>query len=103
MATDLAAFLGGAIGLSLLLRMPLLGGMVVTAIVTYGLLLLEDAGFRSLELAIGALVVIIGLSYLAELFITPIAWSSYLAHTVSHRVPDANAFLIVVGSVGAKK
>ena len=35
MATDLAEFLGGAIGLSLLFNMPLLAGMVVTAIVTY--------------------------------------------------------------------
>ena len=35
MATDLAEFLGGAIGLSLLFRIPLLAGMVVTAIVTY--------------------------------------------------------------------
>jgi manganese transport protein len=39
MATDLAEFLGGAIGLSLLLHLPLLAGMVVTAIVTYGLLM----------------------------------------------------------------
>ena len=41
MATDLAEFLGGAIGLSLLFHMPLLAGMVVTAIVTYGLLMFE--------------------------------------------------------------
>ncbi len=41
MATDLAEFLGGAIGLSLLLGMPLLAGMVITALVTYALLLLE--------------------------------------------------------------
>ena len=38
MATDLAEFLGGAIGLSLLLHMPLFAGMAVTAVVTYGLL-----------------------------------------------------------------
>ena len=37
MATDLAEFLGGAIGLSLLFHVPLLAGMVATAIVTYGL------------------------------------------------------------------
>src|ERR1700679_4103518 len=37
MATDLAEFLGGAIGLSLLLHMPLLAGMVVTGFATYGL------------------------------------------------------------------
>ncbi|MFL9864660.1 Nramp family divalent metal transporter [Paraburkholderia fungorum] len=101
MATDLAEFLGGAIGLSLLFHMPLLGGMVVTAIVTYGLLLFESAGFRPLELAIGALVGIIGLSYLAELFITPIAWRSVFAHTFSPQLPDANALTIAVGIVGA--
>ncbi len=43
MATDLAEFLGGAIGLSLLFHMPLLAGMAVTAIVTYGILMLRDA------------------------------------------------------------
>ncbi len=42
MATDLAEFLGGAIGLSLLFHMPLLAGMIVTAIVTYGILLVGD-------------------------------------------------------------
>src|ERR1700746_1295857 len=38
MATDLAEFLGGAIGLSLLLRMPLLTGMVITGIAPYAIL-----------------------------------------------------------------
>src|SRR5689334_10668349 len=54
MATDLAEFLGGAIGLSLLFGLPLLGGMAVTAIVTYGILLFEGRGFRPIELVIGA-------------------------------------------------
>src|SRR5271169_4390990 len=46
MATDLAEFLGGAIGLSLLLHMPLLAGMGVTAVLTYGILTFEARGFR---------------------------------------------------------
>ena len=54
MATDLAEFLGGAIGLSLLFQMPLFAGMVVTAIVTYGILMFEGFGFRPIELIIGA-------------------------------------------------
>ena len=41
MATDLAEFLGGAIGLSLLFHMPLFAGMVVTGIVTYGIFMFE--------------------------------------------------------------
>src|SRR5947199_9069415 len=44
MATDLAEFLGGAIGLALLFQMPLLAGMVVTALVTYGILMFDRFG-----------------------------------------------------------
>src|SRR6202043_3105002 len=71
MATDLAEFLGGAIGLALLLHIPLLAGMVVTGIVTYGLLMFERFGFRPFELIIGALVGVIALCYLIEMFIAP--------------------------------
>src|SRR5579862_6602406 len=81
MATDLAEFLGGAIGLSLLFHMPLLAGMTVTAIVTYGLLMCEAYGFRPLELIIGAIVGVIGLCYLIEMFIAPIDWAAAGYHT----------------------
>src|ERR1700688_4242744 len=82
MATDLAEFLGGAIGLSLLSHMPLLAGMVVTGIVTYGILMFESSGFRPIELIIGSLVGIIGLCYLTEMFIVPVDWSAAALHTV---------------------
>jgi manganese transport protein len=49
MATDLAEFLGGAIVFSLLLHIPMLAGMAITAILTYGLLLMQARGFRPLE------------------------------------------------------
>ena len=101
MATDLAEFLGGAIGLALLFHMPLMAGMIVTDIVTYGLLLFEKAGFRPLELAIGALVGIIGLSYLAELFIAPVAWRSVFGHLFTPQLPDSDAVTIAVGIIGA--
>jgi manganese transport protein len=101
MATDLAEFLGGAVGLALLFHMPLIAGMAITAIVTYGLLLLEGAGFRPLELVIGALVGIIGLCYLLELFIAPIEWPSVLRQLVRPRLPDEPAAMIAVAIVGA--
>jgi manganese transport protein len=101
MATDLAEFIGGALGLSLLFHMPLLIGMTVTALVTYGLLYFESAGFRPLELAIGALVGIIGLSYLAELFIAPVHWSGAIRHLFQPQLPDARAVAIAVGIIGA--
>ena len=101
MATDLAEFLGGAIGLSLLFRMPLMAGMAVTAIVTYGILLLDRRGFRPLELIITALVGIISLCYLAEMFVAPVDWGSAAYHTFVPKIADGGALLIAVGIIGA--
>jgi manganese transport protein len=101
MATDLAEFLGGAIGLSLLLHLPLLAGMTVTAIVTYGLLTCEQFGFRPLELIIGAIVGLICLCYLVEMFIAPVDWASATYHTVTPELADAGALLLAVGIIGA--
>ena len=101
MATDLAEFLGGAIGLSLLFQMPLFVGMVVTAIVTYGLLMFEKFGFRPIELIIGSMVCLIALCYLVELFIAPVDWTSAAFHTVMPQLADAAALLLSVGIIGA--
>jgi manganese transport protein len=101
MATDLAEFLGAAVGLSLLFHMPLFGGMVVTGIVTYGLLTFERLGFRPLELVIGSLVSLIALCYLVETFIAPVDFGSAAVHTVMPQLPDAAALLLAVGIIGA--
>jgi manganese transport protein len=101
MATDLAEFLGGAIGLSLLFNLPLLVGMGITGIVTYALLLLEGRGYRSLELAIGAMVGVVGLAYLAELFIAPIGWKTLGQQIFVPNLPDSMAVAITVGIIGA--
>lgn len=101
MATDLAEFLGGAIGLALLFDMPLLTGMTITAIVTYGILMIESRGFRPLEIVIGSLVAVIGLCYLIEMFIAPVDWAAAAFHSVRPDIPDADALLICVGIIGA--
>jgi manganese transport protein len=101
MATDLAEFLGGAIGLALLFNMPLLAGMGVTALVTYAILLVEGRGFRPIELIIGALVGVIGLCYLIEVFIAPIAWGDAARHALFPQMPDSTALMISVGIIGA--
>ncbi len=101
MATDLAEFMGGAIGLALLLHMPLLAGMGVTAIVTYALLTVQRRGFRPMEIIIGALVGTIGICYLIEMFIAPVDWGSAALHSVLPQLPNAAALTIAVGIVGA--
>src|SRR5580700_5213053 len=98
---NLAEFLGGAIGLSLLLHIPLMAGMGATAVLTYGLLMFEGRGFRPTELIIGSLVAAIALCYLVEIFIAPVDWAAAGLGSVVPRLPDAGAVTLAVGIVGA--
>ncbi len=101
MATDLAEFLGGAIGLSLLLGLPLLAGMAVTAVIVYAILAADRFGFRPVELLISFLVGVIGVCYLLEMLIAPVDWRAAALHTVLPQLPDAEALLLAVGIIGA--
>ncbi|HLY58696.1 MAG TPA: Nramp family divalent metal transporter, partial [Stellaceae bacterium] len=101
MATDLAEFLGGAIGLALLFHLPLLAGMAVTAIITYAILTMERSGFRPLEMIIGCFVAVIAGCYLLELFIAPVDWSAAAFHSVVPSLPDGDALGLAVAIIGA--
>ena len=101
MATDLAEFLGGAIGLSLLFGIPLFYGMVITGFIVYGILMFERYGFRPVELIIGNLVAIIALCYLIQMFIAPIDWRAAALHAVIPQIADGGALLLSVGIIGA--
>jgi manganese transport protein len=100
-ATDVAEFLGGAVGISLLFHVPLLCGLIVTGVVTLAILHLDKRGFRPLELAIAALVGVIGLCYLYELVIAPPDWGAALLSTAVPQLPEGSAITLAVGIVGA--
>jgi hypothetical protein len=101
MATDLAEFLGGAIGLSLLLGIPLLSGMAITGVVVCVILLCERRGFRPIELIIANLAAAIALCYLVEVFIVPVDWRAAALHSVVPHIPDGEALVLAVGIIGA--
>jgi manganese transport protein len=101
MATDLAEFLGGAIGLSLLLHCTLMAGMAITALASYALLLLQRGGFRPMEIAIGGFVGAIGLCYLVELFLAPVDWGAAALGAATPSLPDAQALTLCVAIIGA--
>src|SRR5215475_5512309 len=69
MATDLAEFLGAAVGIKLLLGIPLFPAAVITGIVTFAILGLQRYGFRPFEAVITAFVFVIGICYLLELWL----------------------------------
>jgi manganese transport protein len=100
-ATDLAEFMGGALGIALLFHVALGWGLLITGIVTYAILSLDQRGLRPLELVIAALVAVISLSYLAELVITPPDWHAALFHSVVPQLHGKDALMLAVGIVGA--
>lgn len=101
MATDLAEFLGGALGLSLLFHWSMFTALCVTGLATFAILSLDKRGFRPLEIAIAMLVAVIGASYFVELSLVPPDWHAVLLHSVMPQLPDHAALMISVGIVGA--
>ena len=66
MATDVAEFLGAAIGLNLLFGVPLLVAGLITGVIAFGILELQRRGYRSFELAIAALLGVVFAGFLYE-------------------------------------
>ena len=67
MATDLAEFLGAALGFHLLFGIALFPAALITGVVTFLILGLQRFGFRVFEAVIAGFVGVIGICYLAEL------------------------------------
>jgi manganese transport protein len=101
MATDLAEFLGAALGFNLLLGIPLWMAGILTAIVTFLILGLERYGFRPLEAVITALVGSIAICYLIETVLDRPDWGQVLFHAVVPRFSGTESVLLATGILGA--
>ena len=66
MSTDIAEFLGAALGLNLLFGVPLLPAGLITGLIAFAILELQTRGYRRFELAITALLGIIFAGFLYE-------------------------------------
>lgn len=101
MATDLAEFLGAAIGFNLLFGMPLWIAGLVTAVATFLILGLEQYGFRPLEAAIATLIGLVSLCYLVETVLDRPDWGEVLYSSVVPRLAGRESVLLAVGILGA--
>jgi manganese transport protein len=100
MATDVAEFLGAALGLNLLFHVPLLPAGFITGVIAFGLLELQRHGFRRFELAIIGLLGLIMLGFLYETVkIGPSA--SGAAHGLVPNLAGSGSVYLAVGIVGA--
>ncbi len=100
-ATDLAEFLGAALGLNLLFGMPLWLAGLITAAATFVILGLERYGFRPLEAVITSFVGIIAISYVIETIIDRPDWGLVAYHAVTPQFAGPESVLVATGILGA--
>jgi manganese transport protein len=100
MATDIAEFLGAALGLNLLFGVPLLPAGLMAGAIVFAILALQAHGVRRFELAIVALLGIIFLGFLYEaLRIGPSARGA--AEGLVPSLGGGDAVYLAIGIVGA--
>jgi manganese transport protein len=101
MATDLAEFLGAAIGFHLLLGIGLFPAALMTGAATFLILGLQRYGFRLFEAVITAFVAVILACYVAELWFAHPSWSQVGRHAVVPQFQGQESLLLAVGILGA--
>jgi len=101
MATDLAEFLGAALGFHLLLGWRLFPSAILTGIAAFAILGLQRWGFRPLEAVIAVLVGIIGACYLAELTFADPDLVQVGKHAILPGFEGSESVLLAVGILGA--
>jgi manganese transport protein len=100
-ATDLAEFLGAALGFNLLFHIPLFTAGLLTGVATFLILGLERYGFRPLEAVITVMVGVIAGSYLLEMIIGRPDWGMIAYHAAVPMFDGSESVLLAVGILGA--
>jgi manganese transport protein len=101
MATDLAEFVGAAVGLNLVFGIALLPAGLITAVVAFVILALEQQGYRRFELAIIALLALVGLGFLYVFFAAGGQDYGQIAAGVIPHLSGGDSLALTVGIIGA--
>ena len=100
-ATDLAEFIGGALGLYLLFGIPLFPAAVITGVFSFGLLELQRRGFRPLEAGISALLGVVVAAFAYEVWIARPDGGDLLTGLFIPRLAGTDSLLLAAGILGA--
>lgn len=101
MATDLAEFMGGTLGLYLLFHIPMVYAGLLTGLLTFVIVYTEKYGQKVVEIIITLLVTVICVAYTLELFLAKPDWAQVGLHTLVPMLPNGAALFIAVGMLGA--
>jgi manganese transport protein len=101
MATDLAEFVGAAVGLYLLTGLAPLPAGLLTGVVAFGILAMQTRGFRALEIVITSLVAVIVLAFGVQVIAARPDWGGVLGGIASPRFSGSASVLLGAGILGA--
>ncbi|WP_261866183.1 Nramp family divalent metal transporter [Budvicia aquatica] len=100
-ATDLAEFIGAAIGFKLLLGISLLNGAIITGICTFLILMLQSRGQKPLEMVICAFLLFVAGAYVIELAFSRPDIGSLAVGMLIPGLPNNEAVFLAAGVLGA--
>src|SRR3954453_19796672 len=100
MATDLAEFVGAPIALNLLFDIPLFPAGLITAVIAFGILALQNRGYRTFEIAIVSLLAVILFGFLYQTFVAKAVAGDVLGGFVP-AFSGSQSILLATGILGA--
>jgi manganese transport protein len=100
MATDLAEFVGAAIALNLLFGVPPFVAGLMTAVIAFGILSLQNRGYRTFEIAIVAMLGVIMFGFLYQTLVAQAVTSDVLGGFVP-KFSGSDSILLATGILGA--
>ncbi|POZ58400.1 Divalent metal cation transporter MntH [Lysinibacillus sphaericus] len=100
-ATDLAEFIGAALGLYLLFNIPMLPAALITAIGSFAILELQRRGFRAFEAGISGMVLIVVLAFAFQTFLAQPNWGEVTLGMLTPNFEGVDSLLLATGILGA--
>ena len=100
-ATDLAEFIGAALGLYLLFDIPMLPAAMITAVGSFAILELQRRGYRSLEAGIAAMILIVVLAFAFQVIVAKPDLGDVAIGMFTPKFDGVDSILLAAGILGA--
>lgn len=100
-ATDLAEFIGAALGLYLLFDIPMLLAAFITAIGSFAILELQRRGVRTLEAGISGMILIVALAFAFQVILSEPDIGAVATGMVTPKFQGVDSILLAAGILGA--
>lgn len=99
-ATDLAEFIGAALGLYLIFNIPMFPAALITAIASFIILELQRRGFRTFEAIVSGMVLIVVLAFAFQTFLAKPSASGIIGGLLP-QFDGVSSILLATGIIGA--